>query len=193
MVLPFLLPAALILWNCGSGRGAEPSGGRPPPDSDPFSDGEFDKNSDTLSTKNVGHYPMSFWDIVLHCAAAIHSSDLGSTSSGLPTLRSLPLSLFQREVAGAMQDLLNHSLRFVARFIHLMEYGPHAQCWFLGSVVFELENELLIHGAWRKRKVNPKRVTPGGEDTHGGAICHCGSYRKAIQPGRPHHIALMWI
>jgi hypothetical protein len=27
MVLPFLFPAALILWNRGSGRGEEPSGG----------------------------------------------------------------------------------------------------------------------------------------------------------------------
>src|SRR4029450_9292958 len=37
-------PAKLLLRNCGSGRGEEPSGENPRPDSDPFSDAEFGKN-----------------------------------------------------------------------------------------------------------------------------------------------------
>jgi len=42
--LPFS-PAELLFWNCGSGRGEEPSGGKcPPPDSDPFIEVEFAKN-----------------------------------------------------------------------------------------------------------------------------------------------------
>jgi hypothetical protein len=37
MVLPFFFPAALVLFDCGSGRGEEPQRGEnPPPDSDPF-------------------------------------------------------------------------------------------------------------------------------------------------------------
>src|SRR5215472_4072822 len=42
MVLPFFPPLRLF-WNRGSGRDEEPSGENPPPDSDPFSDAEFEK------------------------------------------------------------------------------------------------------------------------------------------------------
>jgi hypothetical protein len=46
-------PAELILWNCGSGRGKEPAGESPPPDSDPFSDAEFEKISPRSQERNV--------------------------------------------------------------------------------------------------------------------------------------------
>jgi hypothetical protein len=42
---PFFFPAELLLWNRGSGRDEEPAGKDPPPDSDPFSDAEFEKIS----------------------------------------------------------------------------------------------------------------------------------------------------
>src|SRR5919197_654599 len=51
----FLFPAQLILWNCGSGSGEEPSGERSaPPDSDPFSEGEFGRNLAGLSSQFAG-------------------------------------------------------------------------------------------------------------------------------------------
>jgi hypothetical protein len=53
MVLPFFFPAELIRWNCGSERGEEPSGGCPPPDSDPFSDAEFGRNPLSLSMQKI--------------------------------------------------------------------------------------------------------------------------------------------
>jgi hypothetical protein len=36
-------PLKLLLWNWGSGRDEEPAGECPSPDSDPFSEAEFEK------------------------------------------------------------------------------------------------------------------------------------------------------
>jgi hypothetical protein len=49
MVLPFISPAVLIVCGRGSGRGEEPAGKSPPPDSNPFSGPEFGKNPANLS------------------------------------------------------------------------------------------------------------------------------------------------
>ena len=44
-----LVPPPVDSANRGSGRGEEPSGGNPPPDSNPFSNAEFGKNLARLS------------------------------------------------------------------------------------------------------------------------------------------------
>jgi hypothetical protein len=45
MVFPFLTPAVVIALVTGLEGAKEPSGEVPPPDSDPFSDNEFEKIS----------------------------------------------------------------------------------------------------------------------------------------------------
>jgi hypothetical protein len=53
ILFPLLFPAALISWIAGSDRGEKPSGKSPPPNSNPFSDGEFGKNL-SCSSSTVG-------------------------------------------------------------------------------------------------------------------------------------------